>query len=95
MLAGLAQVIAADARNIANEAIEQFNKDPRQVVHDPITWKLMREDSPFRIDLNKFAEGAPFNTLSTLFQLQVACFRFYASVETTIEEKHARVTLAK
>ena len=45
--------------------------------------------------LKAWVQGANFDDLSETFQRQVSAWRFTPIVETTIEEKHARVALSK
>eukprot|EP00972_Heterocapsa_arctica_P037835 5569566-Heterocapsa_arctica.AAC.1 len=95
MFCALAHVKEDVARDFAPKILEAWNQDPRQEVHHRLTWKLMRPGSFFREGLELFIAGTLRRDLPQPFLQQVASFRFPAAVETTIEEKHARVSMAK
>ena len=69
--------------------------DPRKEVHDPRTWSFLEPDSHFATELDQFIDGTPRAECSLRFRRRVAKFRFCFAVETSIEEKHARATMAK
>ena len=95
LLCALALVDEDEARVFAGRIIEAFNQDPRPPpVHHQITWNLMRPGSPFRIELELFHAGKPRLQCSDYFLFWIAVFRFLPIVETTIEEKHSRASLA-
>jgi hypothetical protein len=91
LFCGLAHWDEEVARRIAVAIAEAFDKDPRQEVHHRVTWKLMQPGHVFHIQLRLFASGTPRGKLAHAYRLQVSIFRFPSAVETTIEEKHARV----
>ena len=95
LFCGLAHVSEVVARDIARQIKEAWSLDPRREAHHRITWRLMQPGSSFSMGLDAFIEGASRSSLPVSVQLQIAVFRFPPIVETTIEEKHARVALAR
>ena len=72
-----------------------YYKDPRQEVHDEITWSYMQPESVFLLELIQFVDQqTPRFDLPTLALVSATLF-FGSCAETTIEEKHARVSLQK
>ena len=68
--------------------------DPRASTHHRVAWRLLHPGSEFREELFKFARlGYRRRDLSEAFLLEIVKFRLISVVETTIEEKHRRVTL--
>ena len=95
-LAAVAQVDEDRAREKARLCVLAFERDPRPPpVHHPRTWFLMAPGAPFRVELDEFIAGAPRWSLSDSFLEVLAEMKLMPCVETTIEEKHARVTQAK
>ena len=95
-LAALAQIDEDRAREKARLCVVAFERDPRPPpVHHHLTWQLMAPGAPFRVELDKFVAGAPRWSLDDGFLKVLAWLRLMPCVETTIEEKHARVTQAK
>ena len=93
LLIGVAHHGEDCARQIAKECLRKFDADPRPPpVQHRVTWDLLSPEAGFRSELQKFADGASRWSLNTEFQEQVAAFMFVPVVETTIEEKHARVS---
>ena len=95
ILQGLAAVDESKARTIGIRAEDQWQKDRRREAHDALTWELMRPDSHFHVALLLFNSGVPRRECGRPFRIQLSFFRFGSSVETTIEEKHLRTTLAR
>jgi hypothetical protein len=95
LMLGLAHVCEEKARDICKLVIQSFNVDPRREAHDERTWKLLRPGSYFAEDMALFCNGASRSDLREASKKQVARFRFPSAVETTIEEKHARVAIAR
>eukprot|EP00959_Pyramimonas_sp_CCMP1952_P057638 1203190-Pyramimonas_sp.AAC.1 len=92
-LIGLAQLDEERARQSGQLSLDQFAKAPSAPpAQHRITWKLLQPGAPFRIELEKFVGGASRWSLASHFQEQVAAFFFVPVVETTIEEKHSRVS---
>lgn len=94
LFAALAHPCEETARRMAVKIKEQWESDPRPEAHHRITAELM-QPGLFRDGLEAFLQGAALRDLPLDFQLRVGTFRFVPVVETTIEEKHARVSLAK
>ena len=94
LFAGLAHTSQAAAQEVASKVLEQWRKDPRPQAHHRIAAKLM-QNCDFVAALESYASGADFAALPADFQLQVSAFWFVPVVETTIEEKHARVAINK
>ncbi|CAE7488403.1 unnamed protein product, partial [Symbiodinium sp. KB8] len=94
LLAGLAHTNEAIAKEVGSKIIEQWQQDPRPEAHHRITVDCLTCPM-FMNALTSWVEGACFSDLPSAFQEQVAAWRFVPVVETTIEEKHARVSLAK
>ena len=92
LLIGLAATNEEDARKVANAILDKWAVDPRREVHHRITWQLLQPGSQFVNQLQDFADGRPRDQLSRRFLTEVAKYRFIPIVETTIEEKHARVS---
>jgi hypothetical protein len=95
LLCGLALADESRARAIGVKAISQFEQDPREAVHHRKTWALMQPQSQFRAQLQSFVQGQQRWSCGPEFSLQVAKLRLVPVVETTIEEKHSRVSLDK
>jgi hypothetical protein len=95
LFCGLAHTDEQIARSIASRIRELWQHDPRQHVHHRLTWSLMHPGSPFADELDKFIDGAALADLSEAFQSRVAGWRFVPVVETSIEGKHAKTSLAK
>jgi len=64
------------ARQAAMSALEQFDADSREVVHDAKTVALMQPGSSFRLGLEQFAGGASRWDRNQTFVLQIAAMRF-------------------
>jgi len=95
-LVGLASTSDQAARRAAAHCIAQFEKDPRQEAHHRLTWFWMQPGGRLRVGLDLFATTSiPLRELGAFFVSEVAKLRFVIVVETTIENKHARVTLAR
>ena len=82
------------ARVIGAKVLQQWSRDPRPQAHHRITAALLQPGA-FIDALKSWVDGASFSSLPLTFQEKVAELRFIPIVETTIEEKHARVSLAK
>ena len=95
MFHGLAAVNEEDARRCGRRILDACAQDPRQEAHDVRTWELMQPNSSFAAQLSKFVDGLPRKHCSYEYRLQVAKWRFGSCVETTIEDKHARTTMAR
>jgi hypothetical protein len=95
ILVGLGHGDLSVARETARSAIKQFERDPRREAHHRLTWFWMRPGH-LRNALEAFANGSmTVLEVSVVFARQVARLRFVIVVETTIEAKHARVSLAR
>ena len=92
-LAGLAHCDEARARQCAVHALHMFSLDPRREAHHRLTWQLLANGSPLRVAIDKFAEGEQRASIPVCLLRVVAAFRFVPIVETTIEGKHARLSL--
>ena len=92
---GLAQIDEEKALIIGRRIVDMFDRDPREQAHHRVTWALMKPGAHFRGELIKFNNGAIRRSLSNPFRKQISAFRLPSCVETTIEEKHARVALQK
>eukprot|EP00959_Pyramimonas_sp_CCMP1952_P425434 8911864-Pyramimonas_sp.AAC.1 len=95
LYAGLAVADEGVARAHASEVLASFMRDPRKELHDPRTWELLDPDCENAAELQKFIAGTSRSECSYLFQMNIAVFRFMHCVETSIEEKHARASMAK
>ena len=96
LLCALALPREGSAREWAVRILELFDMDPRPPpVHHRITYRLLHPGAEFREQLQRFIGGVPRWECSTAFQEQIAAFYFIPVVETTIEQKHARVKLAE
>lgn len=93
-LCGLAATDCEKARAVAAKVLRQWESDPRPEAHHWLTVRLMPREA-FVADLRRLASGVAYDTLSLAFREQVAVFRFIPTVETTVEEKHARVAQAR
>ena len=72
-----------------------FLLDPRREAHDARTWRLLEPGAPFHVELDKLVGGAARDSLDEVAYLQeVATISFTPVVETTMEEKHGKVSLA-
>jgi len=91
-LAGLASLQEGDARACGLRAVQMFDLDPRRQAHHRLSWKHL-SPGPFREELDKFLSGQPRSSCSETFQQTLAGWRFIPVSETTIEGKHARVSL--
>ena len=91
---GLAHTDENVAREMAMKILQQWEMDPRPQAHHRLTARLMGQEN-FIGPLRSFKDGASLDSLCLEFQQQVACWRLVPIVETTIEAKHARVSLAK
>ena len=94
LLAGLAHTCEQTSREIGQRVLDQWAQDPRPEAHHRITSELLCP-GPFMDSLRKWVGGAELQDLSKTFLMHVAAWRFAPVVETAIEEKHARVALAK
>jgi hypothetical protein len=79
------------AREGAVIIVDMFSRDPREEVHDEMSWRLLNPASEFGLDLQRFIAGEARANLSpeTLFEIAVPFF--WIVCETSIEEKHARL----
>ena len=73
--------------------MEFFQQDPRRDVHSRTTWRHMRPDCEFRIQLDLFRQGVSRSSLSSSFRNDIAVWRLASCFETLAEEKHARVAI--
>ena len=94
ILQGLACFDEDRARKIGNKIIELIAQDPRREAHEDLTWKFIRPDSKFKQEFDLFMSGRPRRECSRAFRYQLACWRFGSAVETAIEARHARTTMA-
>ena len=94
-LCGLAHAEEDIARACGKRCIEAFERDPRREAHDDRTLYWMRKDCHLRRQLELFVAGKPRDECSLEFLEEVAALYFVPCVETTIEEKHARVANTK
>ena len=82
------------ARQALRCCVDDFETDPRPPpVHHRLTWAWLRPGSALRAEIDRFLAGLPRDELSEQFRQWVATLRFIPVVETTIEEKHSRVSL--
>jgi hypothetical protein len=95
LLCGLASTKTQTQIDIAQRAIAQFDKDPRRSCHHRLTWAFLHPGGPLRSGLDWLARGAPLGECNSEFREAVAGLRMTIVVETTIEAKHARVSLAR
>ena len=94
LLAGLAHPDIQISREIGAKILQQWDLDPRPEAHHRITSRLLSPGA-FLDSLKAWVAGANFRDLSEEYQKHVASLRFTPIVETTIEEKHARVAMSK
>jgi hypothetical protein len=92
-LAGVGHVDEEKGRECASRSLDMFAASPREVAHHRTTWGLLQPGAPFRIAMDLFIAGAPRNTLCPAALSQIAIFAFTPIIETTIEGKHAKVSL--
>ena len=93
LLIGMAHVDEHVARDIARQAVQQFSQDPRRRAHHRKTWEYLASGRGIRREIDKFVVGTSRRCLSFQAQSKIAELRFIPSVETVIEEKHARVSI--
>ena len=94
VLVGLASSSEDKARGVAQEAILQYDSVTTMAQHHPLSHKFLSPESLFRADLQKFVAGTRRSELSTVVKQEIAKLRFIYSAESTIEGKHAQVSLA-
>ena len=94
LMAGLAHHQEACARHCAVMIKDQWQANPCKDAHHRLTVQYMSRPG-FVSDIEKLANGETRSRLSTWTQETIASLRFIPVVETTIEEKHARLTRAK
>ena len=94
VMMGLAISDEQKARFIAQEAISQYYRALNATEHHPLSRKFLAHGCWFRLELEKFIQGTPRSDLSTIARIEMAKFRFCYSAESTIEGKHAQVSLA-
>ena len=93
-LAVLADADEEFARSHCPRIWESFNKDPRPPpVHDEVTWFYLGPGSDFRIGFLLFKDGTARWLCGVAFLEGITRLKLMALGETTIEEKHARVTI--
>jgi hypothetical protein len=95
LFCGLAHTDEGVSRGIGSRIVDSWRQDPRELVHHRLTWELMRPGSAFLESLLAYVGGMTFAAMPVAFQIQVAEFRFVPIVETSIEAKHAKTSLAK
>ena len=54
---------AARLRATAASLIEEFERCPIKEKHHRVTWELFRHDSPYRLEIEALADGAPMSSL--------------------------------
>jgi hypothetical protein len=94
LFAALAHFDEHIAREFARKIRLAWEADPRPEAHHRITAELMM-DKDFRENLDRFIAGTPRAQLSEAFRKKIAKWRFAAIVESTIEQKHARTSMAR
>ena len=92
-ICGLAHRSEEVARDLAREILQDFQIDARQEAHHPKTWALMCEGSAFREGLQQFLDGRPRWECGEAFTTHISICRLFPVAETTIEAKHAHVSL--
>lgn len=95
LLEGVAHHDPTIARQVGQQCLDRFAEDPRPAAQHRITTMLLKEGAPFRAELVKFIAGAALADLDSAFVRHVAVLRCIITVETSIESRHALVTLAK
>jgi hypothetical protein len=95
LFCALAHTDEGIARSYGKLIKDAWSQDPRREAHHRITWSLMKPGSAFSQALDAFVAGAARSSLPVEFRMRIASFRFVAFVETTIEAKHARTSLAR
>ena len=96
MLCGLAIGDEVRAKEIGRKAIQLFSEDPRREVHHRITWFWLHPGGLLRYQLDMYVStDMSRDQVGQPFCRMVAALRFVIVVETTIEEKHAKVTAAR
>ncbi len=88
---GMAHWDPGIARRCAREGRALFERNPVQVAHHRVTWRICHH---YHLDLQKFIDGASLSELSADFQWQVAALFFVPVTERSIEAKHALVKMA-
>ena len=86
-MCGMASSDPAEAQMCAQQARASFDLCPQQQAHHRLTWEVLDPQGKLRLDVDRFAMGAPLAALSMGFQTKVAAWRFVPVTETTIEEK--------
>ncbi len=95
VLVGVAHTDTNIARAAGRSAIEQFNKDPRKEVHHRLTWVWLEPGTHLRKCLEEFVDGEQVVEVGVEFARAVARLRFVIVVESTMESRHARVTVSR
>ena len=92
-LCGLAHRSEAVARRLAVHALAMFLECPQQQAHHRVTWSLLRDGAPFRAGMDEFIAGKSRWLCGSAFTAQIGMFRLFPIAETTVESRHARVSL--
>jgi hypothetical protein len=95
LLCGLAATCEAEAREVAQVILDAWEKvrDNPPGAHHRVTHALLANQE-FLGQLRDFAGGLQRDRLTPNTLTQIARLRFIPTVETTVEEKHARVSQA-
>ena len=95
LFAGLAQTNQVWARRVGSQLREDFEREPSEQLQHRRTWSLLKPGAEFGRGLDVFNADADRKSLGTCFRKNVARERFRVFAETSIERKHAWVTLMK
>ena len=91
LLCGLAHIDPNKRIQVAQRALELWNASPSKQGHHPLTTEFFTREGELRM----LAAGTPLTQLSVPFQHSIARLAFIPLCETSIENKHGRVALAK
>jgi hypothetical protein len=94
LFCALAHPNEAVARDYASRIRDSWLLNPHPEMHHRVTADLMQNEE-FMAGLEAFINGTPRSECNVVFRERIAAFRFVPVVETSIESKHARTTLAR
>ena len=95
VFAGLAAASEEKTREIGARILVMWNTEPRRQARHRLTWKLLKPASKFILQLQAFVNGLARMECGVAFLEEVATCMLWPTAETTVEEKHGRVSTAK
>lgn len=96
LLVGLAHFDEQVAKQIARRAIQLFENDRRQDAHHRLTWLWLHPGGTLRKQLQAYADTPALRVeIGQPFFRMVVRLRLVIVVETTMEAKHLRMTIAR